>query len=215
MTGVQTCALPICILGLRLKSVKTRVTGFGVLAVSVVMLLALLAWTPPGKYILLLNLRFLTCLFNVAAVFVLAALCRRYIERDPGERSLAAILTSIGAVLLLVILSVEAHNFSSHLIANNQSSRWLARMSVSVVWGMYAFVALTLGFRKHCAALRYAALALFGITVAKVIMLETSQIKEIYRWIVLYATGFMLIGGSYLYYRLEKSIGLSSAEDSE
>ena len=183
------------------------------LLVSVIMLIALLSWTPKGQYILFLNLRFIVCLVNVGTLFVLAALSRRRSIKSPRERSVAGALTSVAGFLLLVVLSVEVYHFSRNLIENNQSARWLARMSVSVVWGVYAFVALGLGIWKRSAPLRYAALALFGVTVCKVLLFDTSQIKDIYRWIVLYATGFLLIGGSYLYYRLERSLAPPTQED--
>lgn len=202
-------------LGIRLKSLKTRITGLAVLAVSFAMVAMLLSDPPAGRYVLFLNVRFIAMLVNAAVCFGMALLYHRLGEPTSVERRLAYALAVIGAVVLLVVLSVESHNFSSRLLKDPGDSRRLALMSVSVVWGLYAFVLLALGIVRRHSAVRYAALGLFGLTVLKLVVLDTSKLQDVYRWITYLVIGCLLIAGSYLYYRLEQYIGASSKEDSE
>jgi len=179
------------------------------------MLAILIGRTPGESYVIFLNVRFIAMAANVAAVFGLALLYYRSGELTPDERRLAPLLATLGGALLLIVLSVESHNFCGRVLEDRTASRRLALMAVSVVWGLYAFALLALGIVKRRAVIRYVALGLFGLTALKVVVLDTGKLRDVYRWITYLAIGVLFVAGSYLYYRLEKYMASTQAEDSE
>ncbi|MGB4214220.1 MAG: DUF2339 domain-containing protein, partial [Dethiobacteria bacterium] len=68
-------------------------------------------------------------------------------------------------------------------------------------WALYAAVLMAFGFIRRQPPLRYAAIALFGLTLAKVILYDLSFLKLVYRIISLVALGLILLIVSYLYQR--------------
>ncbi len=60
------------------------------------------------------------------------------------------------------------------------------------------------GFWRKINLWRYIALGLFVLLLAKVFILDTSTVKSVYRIAAFLATGFTLVGVSYLYQFLRK-----------
>jgi uncharacterized membrane protein len=74
-------------------------------------------------------------------------------------------------------------------------------MALSLVWGGYATALLSLGFRIPQARLRLAALALFGVTAVKLVLIDMARVQEIFRIVSFVGLGILMIGASYLYHR--------------
>jgi uncharacterized membrane protein len=74
-------------------------------------------------------------------------------------------------------------------------------LSVSLAWAGYAAGLILLGFRRRSSTLRYMALALFGLTVAKMFAIDLLAIEGIYRIVGFIALGVTLLGASFLYQR--------------
>lgn len=117
-----------------------------------------------------------------------------------------------GACLLLVLLSVEPSLYWYRTIEDSQQSQWLIQMSLSIVWSVYAAGALMIGFWRKIRPLRFAALALFGITAMKLVIVDMARVNQIYRIVSFLVLGLLMIGASYLYHRLEKRLARLDAE---
>ena len=63
---------------------------------------------------------------------------------------------------------------------------------------------MAIGFWRRVKLLRYIALGLFVLLLAKVFILDTSTVKNVYRIGAFFATGITLVGISYLYQFLKK-----------
>ena len=63
---------------------------------------------------------------------------------------------------------------------------------------------MVVGFWRRFRKVRYASLALFAILLAKVFLVDTSQVENIYRVGAFVVTGLTLVGVSYLYQYLKK-----------
>lgn len=74
--------------------------------------------------------------------------------------------------------------------------------ATSVLWGAWAAAYLVAGFRARIPAARRAAIALFFATAAKVLLVDLRHASTPYRIVSFLAVGFLLVGASYLYYRL-------------
>jgi uncharacterized membrane protein len=77
-------------------------------------------------------------------------------------------------------------------------------MYISVMWAVYGAALMVVGFWRKVALLRYIALGLFVLLLAKVFILDTSTVKNVYRIAAFLATGITLVGVSYLYQYLRK-----------
>jgi uncharacterized membrane protein len=80
----------------------------------------------------------------------------------------------------------------------------MALMSLSVVWAVYAAAMLGVGFWRRTLPLRLAALALFGVTAAKVVAVDIAGVRQIYRVVSFFVLGLLMIGAGYLYHLIEK-----------
>lgn len=85
--------------------------------------------------------------------------------------------------------------------------QWKLQVGLSVLWTLYAATALGWGFARSVASVRYAALALFGIVVAKVFLVDLAELQAIYRILSFFVLGLVLLGVSYLYQRMKPASG--------
>lgn len=79
-----------------------------------------------------------------------------------------------------------------------------AHMCISIMWALYAAALMIAGFWKRVPTLRYVALGLFGLLLAKVFIIDTSQVENIFRITAFIATGIVLVSIAYLYQFLKK-----------
>jgi len=62
-----------------------------------------------------------------------------------------------------------------------------------VLWTLYAAASLAWGFVRSNPAVRYAALALFGLTVIKVFAIDLGAVKTVYRILSFLVLGVVLL----------------------
>jgi hypothetical protein len=79
--------------------------------------------------------------------------------------------------------------------------RWGGQLSLSMLWSLYAGLMTAAGFRLQLRAWRVAGLALFGLTLVKVVFLDISELREFYRIIALLALGVVLLVVAWKYQR--------------
>lgn len=142
---------------------------------------------------------------------VIAALQSRR-QRPQTDRSVLPHFTSDAqsaaivalAMLAFALLNFETLRFVDFLHANRGGTRDLSmarHMALSILWALLAFAAVAAGFRWKFTILRYAALALLGITVVKVLLVDMARVAAIWRILSFLAVGALLLGVSYIYQR--------------
>ena len=77
-------------------------------------------------------------------------------------------------------------------------------MYISVMWAVYGAVLMTVGFWRKTKLLRYIALGLFALLLAKVFIWDTKTVPSVYRIAAFLATGLALVAVSYLYQFVRK-----------
>jgi uncharacterized membrane protein len=149
----------------------------------------------------IVNSRTLTGAFIVAMLYVIAWLYRRYGATLRDE-----------AIQAIVIATVAANVLTVGLLTADVNSFWVARpdqltadfsreLSVSITWAAYAMGAIWIGFSRQSTTLRYLALALFGVTIAKMFAVDLLQLDGVYRITGFIALGLVLLAASFLYQR--------------
>jgi uncharacterized membrane protein len=78
-----------------------------------------------------------------------------------------------------------------------------AQMALSVVWAVYAAVILAVGFRLRNSAVRWAALLLFAVTLAKVVIVDMAGLPGFYRVATFLVLAVMMAAAAWAYQRLQ------------
>jgi uncharacterized membrane protein len=159
------------------------------------------------------NLRFLTCAAAVAAAYGCALMLRfpRWAGEPGKEQSL---WVGVGATLFLfVLLSFEPFEYCLRTVEDKKAMQWSSLMSLTLVWSLFAASLLLYGFRMRTRPWRIAALALFGVTGLKLVLVDLAGIEQGYRIISFFVMGSLMLGASYLYHKLEKRLEAACALD--
>ncbi|MGH7398965.1 MAG: DUF2339 domain-containing protein, partial [Candidatus Rokuibacteriota bacterium] len=135
------------------------------------------------------------------------------LARSTATAQAAAIgrgLSGAAGLALLFVLSVNWTRYQGVLQADARGSgrsrlvselRWRTQIGLSVLWTLYAAAALAWGFFRSSAAVRYGALALFGLTVIKVFAVDLGAVKTAYRILSFLILGIVLLLVSLAYQR--------------
>jgi uncharacterized membrane protein len=102
-------------------------------------------------------------------------------------------------VALWLVFSIETFTFfqgralAQRLAEDTRHQRWLGQMALSVVWAVYAAVLAAIGFLRRSSVTRWAALALFALTIVKAMFVDIAELQQLYRIIVFFVLGILLL----------------------
>jgi uncharacterized membrane protein len=156
-----------------------------------------------SSFTMFLNADFARALLLVAVLFASARLSRRTERREP-DQFLAAGPVALGLIVLLWLLLTEEIWLYYDRLRPSQW-RFLMQMYISVLWAVYATVLMVIGFWRRVRALRYIALGIFVLLLAKIFLVDTRELETAYRIAGFLATGLALVAVSYLYQYLKKT----------
>jgi uncharacterized membrane protein len=140
-------------------------------------------------------------------LFYAASLQRRWKRQIDLPLTLDVVVLMVAIFTLWAILSVETFTyFEAHARALNEyeevrHQRWLGQMALSVLWTLYAAVLAAIGFVRRSAPVRWAALGLFAITVAKVMLVDSAQLRQLYRIVAFLVLGLVLLVVAWGYHK--------------
>lgn len=184
--------------GVRVESWKLRAGGLVFFVITAIRLLVLPI--PAGRF--LWNERFMAYAIAVACFALACKFVRGIVTRlGEEERALFAALAVAVNVYTLIALSLEVWDFLGRTQALGLE-RWLAQqLGLSVLWTLYAGGLIAIGLKRRSPLLRWQALALFALVVAKVFLYDLSSLDRIYRIISFLVLGVLLLGVSFAYQR--------------
>lgn len=206
-------ALVVLWAGLQMNSRRLRICSYALFALAI---LKLIFWdTPYGPrppFTPVLNKYFLSSLFVLACLFAGAWLNRnRREQRDADARAATLGMVMVAIAALWLVMSFEAHTFFAGRVArlrlpeDIRHERWLGQMALSVLWSIYAATLAAIGFVRRTAAIRWAALSLFAVTVIKVMMIDIAVLKQLYRIIAFLVLGLLLLVVAWGYHKAFQS----------
>jgi len=126
----------------------------------------------------------------------------------------ARILPASAGVLLLVVLSAGWVHHELWVMRDVVRTEGAAaadrvglqmQVGLSMLWTLYAAVAVAWGFVRSIPPVRYAALGLFGIVILKVFLIDLAELEAVYRIASFFVLGLVLLTVSYVYQRLIRS----------
>ena len=155
-----------------------------------------------------LNKYFLSSLFVTACLFAAAFIYLKLGENKAiSARVFQIVIVIVAIVALWFVTTVETYTFFAARAALLKASedirheRWLGQMALSVLWSIYAAALMAAGFIRRAAAIRWAALGLFALTVIKVMLVDIAVLQQLYRIIAFLVLGLLLLGVTWGYHR--------------
>ncbi len=122
-----------------------------------------------------------------------------------SRRTLVYLMLAAGVVWLCS--SVEAYTWFDARAGDvtdyeaARQIRWGGQLSLSLIWSVYAGLLTWAGFRFRVKAARVAGLALFGLTLVKVVIIDISELRQFYRILALLGLGLVLLRVAWAYQR--------------
>jgi uncharacterized membrane protein len=149
---------------------------------------------------------------------------RRVVVVSGNDGRLASIRSAAGFLAVLVLiwaatLEIDRY-FEARALASGRTGAEAAafarnkQVAISVVWSLYAVACVAAGFALRAAGLRYFGLALFALTVVKVMLVDLGSVQAGYRILSFLGLGLLLLGTSVLYGKLSPIL-LGESERSE
>lgn len=134
------------------------------------------------------------------------------LARAPGAaaRTAGRIVSGGAGLVLLFVLSLAWTRYQEALEAAARAAGhrmaghvgWRVQVGLSVLWTVYAALALAWGFARRNPAVRYAALALLGLTVFKVFAVDFAAARTSLRILSFLVLGVVLLLVSLAYQKL-------------
>jgi hypothetical protein len=147
------------------------------------------------------NARALTGIYLVGLLYVTAWLQHR--DPDAAEerrRHERAALLVAASIITVIVVSTEIMSFWALRAASPDAD--VARgMMLSAAWVIYAALLVVIGMQRQYAPIRYFAIALFGVTLVKVFLVDLETLGGIYRVAGFLVVGLILLIVSFLYQR--------------
>lgn len=192
----------------RTRSAFLRLLAWLCLALA---LIALLTINPYAVLAPVFNPRFATYLFAVAVFGFTAWLAHRSSRGEASDfdrawPTVAATSALIVNCLILIAISLEIHTFWwDHErpvgFAQIVQYRIYSQFTYSAFFMTFGAILLALGFSRHSAFLRWQALVLLAFSIAKVFIVDVSELSQGYRILSFLGLGALLLGVSFVYQR--------------
>jgi uncharacterized membrane protein len=185
--------------GLRLTGIALLVISFARLALNpAVLSYHARAATPIFNWYLYTYGIVTICLF--AAGLLLAPPRHLALGRDARP-----LLYTLGTILAFLLVNIEIADYFSRAgvatLTFQFTGNFARDMSYSIAWGLFALLLLIVGIRKAVGAVRYASLALLGVTILKLFLHDLSQLDQLYRIAAFIVVAIIAIVASFLYQR--------------
>jgi len=195
--------------GIEMKSQRLRAIAHALFGLAI---LKLAFWDTPWGYRAafapVVNKYFLSSLVVIVCLFVSAWIYAKLGERmQIAARIFQIVLLVVALITLWFLLTVETYTFFASRAAlqktaeGYQHEHWLGQMALSVLWSIYAAVLAAVGFVRRSAAIRWAALSLFALTVVKVMLVDIAVLQQLYRIIAFLVLGLLLLVVTWGYHK--------------
>ncbi len=160
-----------------------------------------------SSFTIFVNTDMAIALSFIVGLFLAAWLFGRTKEEEYNGKSFTAAF-ALGAIFMLwIILTQEIYLYwycKNYFAGPVHNWNFLAQMYISIMWAIYGAVLIVIGFWRKIRTLRYISIGLFAVLLIKVFLIDTQEIKNIYRVAAFLVTGLTLVGISYLYQYLKK-----------
>jgi len=182
--------------GFRSLHLRIRQAGYFLLALAAVRLVLFPIFAPQ----FLFNARFATYLVLIASmVSALLAARKQAATLGQQETTVLAILAVLANAFTVLALSLEFWDYFGRSMMLDVDRHLAQHLALSLLWTLYASALILVGVKRQSGLLRWQALVLFGLAVAKVFLYDISYLDRFYRIVSLLILGVLLLVVSFLY----------------
>lgn len=172
----------------------------------------------------------------VAVTLIVAALLQRRSHPGPNlpQFVVMRLVGLAGVAALWLVLSLETYDFfvvrgdlslpgvrenltaaerelpqealQSLFATRAENLRLTAQMSLSALWAVFALGLVAIGLRLGHGPLRWLGLGLFGLTLVKVMLIDTERLDGMYRVGAFFALSLMMAAGAWTYQKLRQAL---------
>lgn len=161
----------------------------------------------------LVNVRALAAAAVIGAMAWLARRTSEAPEHLGGDLVRHTLIVTANILAIAWISAEIAHVFSERAYASSAAglpsgaarAELGEQVALSVAWALYAVGLVAAGFRRGYAPARYLAIALFGLTIVKVMTKDIAELDRVYQMLSVLGVGALLVAASYLYQRMTRS----------
>jgi uncharacterized membrane protein len=205
-------ALAILWAGLKMESKRLELTAWGLflLALGRLVLVDTVALQSRSKFTPILNKYFLSSVAVIGCFFAASVLIQKSRQKVFAAR-LEIVFMLVALTALWFVMSVETFTYfqtkaeALKFEMDQRHELWLGQMALSVLWSVYAAALMAMGFVRRAAAIRWAALGLFAVTVIKVMMVDIAVLQQLYRIIAFFVLGLLLLVVAWGYHKASQS----------
>jgi uncharacterized membrane protein len=212
--------------GLRIESRPYRVFGAILLVGAVFRLLTVEEFfVRQGPFVPVFNAYTTAGALTAAAVLGAAFAARRFAARlEEGDWAVRYGAGLTGVALVWLLLSREVYDFCTLVLvpgASFGSPQWpppgerLAQTALSAAWTAYAALLLWIGFFLNHALTRWAALAVFAVTVAKVFLYDLNGLDGLFRILAFLILSVVLAAAAWGYQKFQMYFHLAPEKSPE
>jgi uncharacterized membrane protein len=151
-----------------------------------------------NKDLYFIKLRYIS--FGLVILVLFA--CYKYVWADFIQKNFKKAFDLLLHISILWVASSELIHWLD--LANSSQSY---KLGLSILWGVYALLLISLGIRQRKKTLRIGAIALFSVTLIKLFAYDISSLDTIAKTIVFVSLGVLLLIISFLYNKYKLIIG--------
>lgn len=181
-----------------IRTTQTAYSGVASLISSAAFLALYVTYQPSGPFVPVFHVWFLAIATPIAGAAALARFFRSQ------ARGVAVPLLAFCLLGVFLLTSRECYQYFYQLKRGAGVGDSWSLTSLSVLWAVEAAGLMALGLARRSNALRWVALSLFGLTLAKVFLIDTNELEAVYRILAFVSLGMLLVAASFGYSRMAK-----------
>ncbi len=211
-------SLPTAWRGLTRNHLPLTVIGIGTLAAGVTTIATNGShYFPIDKFAVIANVRFAAFALGLSCLVIHHWMLAKHRDAYPWVARFLVILQIATSLFAFQLISVETRDHFYRIGTQENALRYstnMRQMTLSVVWLVYSFVLVSIGFWRRRRTLRFVAIGLFAVTILKVFVSDLSFLEPLYRMFSFAGLALILFATSYLYQR-HKSLILGDGPEPE
>ena len=175
-------AIIVVFAGFYVSNWKVRLFGLGLLSIALIRLLIFDSEIDLDTFTVLLNSRFVTYIWGIAATYIAIYLYRRYRNKIVGwEKQIYLVLLSVGNLFTLIALTADLIDYFNFQLLNRELTNTqvlqlenVQNLAVTILWSTYAASMIAISILKNVNLLRWASLFLISSSILKFTVADIS-----------------------------------------
>ncbi len=211
-------SIPFIWIGLRRKSIAPVIAALAVTVFAFLFaIIRGMAFDPVDNFTPVLNIRTTVLLLVGTGLLLQTQMIQRRPEVFVWLGEIVKVIQVGMMIIIFVLLTGETRDYFEKGIVDLSRGTYtdsaevsrlsnLQQLMLSGVWLVYSVALMSAGIWRKYRGMRFAAFALFGVTILKIFLYDLSFLETLYRLFSFIALGLILLGVSWAYQRYKDVI---------